>query len=171
MREQTRKIAVCGMMAALGVAVMLLGSMLGLGLYLSPMLAGLCLRIVGREWGGKYHLLVWAAVSLLCLMLISDAEQNLMFIGWFGWYPALRPRLQTLRPALRLPVKLLLFNGAVIALEALVTLVLVPEQMGLALAAALLVLGNVTFVLYDTAIPYLEAIAAGYLRRIFPGGR
>lgn len=168
MRQQTLRMAVCSMTAALGVVVMLLGAVLGLGTYLSPLLVGLCLIPVGKEYGTKYQLVVWAAVSLLCLMLVSDVEQNLMFIGLFGWYPVLRPRLQKLTRVLRFLIKLVLFNVIVAAIETLLLLVLVPEDMGTVFAIVLLALGNVTFFLYDTAIPYFELIVSRYLRKFFP---
>lgn len=168
MREQALKIAAGAMTAALGVVLMVLGAAVGLGTYLSPMLAGLCLIPAGRAWGVKYHLLLWAAVGLLCLMLVPDVEQDLMFLGLLGWYPALRPRLQKLAPVPRLLCKLLLFNAAVIALEALLLLVLVPETLGTAFALLLLAVGNVTFVLYDAAIPRFEVIMDRYFGRFFP---
>lgn len=168
MREQTQKIALCGMTAALGVVVMVLGAALGLGTYVSPMLAGLCLIPIGDRWGGKYQALLWIAVGTLCLMLVTDAEENLMFIGLFGWYPILRPRLQRLPRTPRLIVKLVIFNAVIVALEALVVLVLAPESMEVWLIAALLALGNVTFLLYDRLIPIFSAMAGRYLGRFLP---
>lgn len=168
MNDMPRKIAVGGMLAALGVVLMVLGSFLGLGMYLSPMLAGLCLLPAGRRWGRRWQLLLWAAVSLLCLMLVPDIEENLMFIGLLGWYPALRIRLQALPGVPRLLVKLVLFNGIILALEALITTYLVPEVFSPVLALSLLILGNVTFLLYDFAIPIFEAVLERYLQRILP---
>ena len=168
MNDMPRKIAVGGMLAALGVVLMVLGSFLGLGMYLSPMLAGLCLLPAGRRWGSRWQLLLWAAVSLLCLMLVPDIEENLMFIGLLGWYPALRIRLQVLPGVPRLLVKLVLFNGIILALEALITTYLVPEVFSPVLALSLLILGNVTFLLYDFAIPISEAVLERYLQRILP---
>lgn len=167
MKKNSKRIAVCGVTAALGVVIMLLGAVLGIGMYLAPMLVGACLIPIGREWGAKYQILLWAAISLLCLMLVSDLEENLMFLGLFGWYPILRPTLQKLSPVLRVVVKLLIFNVVVIALELLLLLVLAPESMGAAWTALLLILGNVTFLIYDFVIPKFELLAAKYLKRIF----
>ncbi|MGM9606928.1 MAG: hypothetical protein ACI3XJ_05430 [Oscillospiraceae bacterium] len=167
MKKNSKRIAVCGVTAALGVVIMLLGAVLGIGMYLAPMLVGACLIPIGKEWGAKYQILLWIAISLLCLMLVSDPEENLMFLGLFGWYPILRPTLQKLPPVLRVVVKLLIFNVVVIALELLLLLVLVPESMGAAWTALLLALGNVTFLIYDFVIPRFELLAAKYLKRIF----
>ena len=167
MKKKSKQIAVCGVTAALGVVIMMLGAVLGIGMYLAPMLVGVCLIPIRREWGAKYQILLWIAISLLSLILVSDPEENLMFLGLFGWYPILRPTLQKLRPVLRLIVKLLIFNVVVIALELLLMLVLVPEGMGTALTVLLLALGNVTSLVYDFAIPRFELLAAKYLKRIF----
>ena len=116
MKKRSRQMAVCGMTAALGVVLMVLGSILGLGMYLAPMLAGWLLIPAGREYGIKQQLLLWIAISLLCFMLVTDVEQNMMFAFLFGWYPALRPRLQKLKRPLAILVKLLIFNVLVIAM-------------------------------------------------------
>jgi len=168
MKEPSRRMAFCGIMAALGVVIMLLGSVLGLGMYLAPMLVGLCLVPIGRAYGKKYQLLLWIATSLLCMMLVPNVEQNLMLLCLFGWYPALRPALQKLPFMLRLGLKAALFNAIIIPLELLIMLVLVPEPTGAVFAVLLLILGNVTFLCYDFAIPAFEFIINKYLKKIFP---
>lgn len=163
--KASKRTAFCGMMAALGVVVLLLGSWTGVGAYLCPMLAGLLLLPVGREWGTRYQLLLWLAIGVLCLFLLADLEESLMFLGFFGWYPALRPRLEGLPVFLRWAVKLAVFNAVIIALESLLILVLVPQEMGRGLLVLLLVLGNVTFLIYDRLLPRAEMM---YVRRLRP---
>lgn len=167
MKEKSKRIAVCGVMTALGVVIMMLGAFLGIGIYLAPMLIGVCLIPIGREWGTKYHILLWIAISLLSVVLISNPEENLMFLCLFGWYPVLRPVLQKLTLILRVIAKLLIFNVIVIALELLLLWVLVPESIGTAWAVLLLVLGNVAFLIYDFAIPRFEILADKYWSRVF----
>jgi len=168
MKKQSKCMASCGIMAALGVVLMLLGSVLGLGMYLAPMLVGLCLVPIGKAYGKKYQLLLWIAISLLSIMLVPNVEQNLMFLCLFGWYPAFRPVLQKLPLTLCLGLKLAIFNAIVIPLELLIMFVLVPETTGTVFAAILLVLGNITFLCYDFAIPAFELIMEKYLKRFFP---
>lgn len=143
------------MLAAVCAVLMLLGAVLELGMYAAPLLAGICLLPYGQKYGIKYQIIVYLAVSFLSFILVPNIEQNLMFAGLFGWYPALRPALQGLSKLPRIVVKLLIFNVTIIAIEALVMLVLVPEVLGGGLIAALLVLGNITFILYDCIIPVL----------------
>ena len=166
MKKQSKRIAACGVTAALGVVIMLLGNVFGLGMYLAPMLVGLSLTAIGKEWGIKYQLLLWIAIGLLSMIMVSNLEQNLMFIGLFGWYPVFRPVLQKWKLLPRVVVKFLIFNVIVVALEAFLILVLVLESLGTGLTILLLVLGNVTFFVYDFAIPRFEFLAARYLKKI-----
>lgn len=155
------------MMAALGVVIMLLGAILGLGMYVCPMIVGLCLIPIGQDYGTKYQIMLWIVISILSFILVPNPEENLMFAGLFGWYPALWPKLQKLPKLPRFLLKLLLFNVTVIALESLIMLVLVPEVMETGMMFLLLVLGNVTFLLYDKVIPRFDAIAKKYLKKAF----
>ena len=145
---------------------MSLGTFLELGMYLIPMLIGMFLASIGHAWGKKFQILLWLAIGLLCVILVPSPEQNLMFLGLFGWYPILRPILQKLSKILRIVVKFLIFNIIVIGLESLVILVLVPESLGTTLTILLLVLGNITFFIYDLAIPRFEILIANYLKKV-----
>lgn len=164
--KQTKAIAFCGMMTAVGVVLLLLGGVLGIGTYAAPMLVGLLLLPVGRGWGRKYHALVWLAVGLLSLFLVSDVEESLMFLCFFGWYPILRPELQRLPKVLSWVLKFLIFNAVTISLELLVMLVLVPEALDAPFLLLLLALGNLVFLVYDLAIPKVEVNLTHRLGRL-----
>ena len=156
--EQTKRLTICAMMAAVSVVLMLLGAVLQLGTYAAPLLTGMVLIPIGNRYGRKYQVMLWLVISVLCFMLIPAAEQNMMFAGLFGWYPIAYPTLQKLTRLVRLPVKLLLFNAVVIAMEALLLYLIAPEAMEPGMVILLLVLGNVTFLLYDYLIPKTELI-------------
>lgn len=158
MRISARRMAICSMMAALSVVLMVLGAVLELGMYAAPLLAGLCFIPIGKKYGRKYHWMLYAVTSVLCLLLVPNMEENLMFVGLLGWYPILRPTLQKLPKLLQWVVKLAIFNVIVIAIEWLVMTVLVPEVVGGTLLWILLVLGNVTFLAYDFMIPKMEQL-------------
>lgn len=164
MKDQSKRIAVCSITAALGVVILLLGAVLGLGMYVCPVLVGLCLLPIGNRYGIKYQLTLWVVISILSFIFVPNPEENLMFAGLFGWYPALYPKLQKLPKLLRLLVKLLIFNGIVIALEALILLVLVPEVLSTVMILILLAVGNLTFLLYDKLIPRFPILAGRYLK-------
>lgn len=156
--KHSRLAATCGMTAALCVVVMLIGGILGIGMYVSPMIAGVCLIPVGRQFGRKYHALLWLAVSILCFILVPNVEANLMFLTLFGVYPLLQPLFQRLPVVWRWACKLLFFNVVFAAVEALVMLVLVPEAMPPVMVVLLLAVGNLTFILYDRLLPRMELL-------------
>lgn len=159
--------AYCGMAAALSIVLLLIGSIAELGMYAAPMFAGMLLVPIGNRFGRKYHVLLWLVVSLLGFMLIPSPEQNLMYLCLFGCYPILWPLFMRIkRRWLRIAAKLLFFNLVVVAVEALVMLLLVPESLGTALAAALLVLGNLLFIMYDFLVPRTEALLKKLAGRI-----
>lgn len=156
MRTSARRMAICAMMAALSVVLMVLGAVLELGMYAAPLLAGLCFIPIGQKYGRKYQWMLYAVTGVLCLLLVPNMEENLMFIGLLGWYPILRPSLQSLPKLLRWVIKLAFFNVIVAAIEWLVMTVLAPEAVGGVMLWILLVLGNITFIAYDLMIPRME---------------
>ena len=166
MKTKARMLAVCSMMCALGVVIMLLGSVLDLGMYLCPILVGLLLVLIGKKYGVKVQLSVWLVTAVLSILFVPNPEENLMFLCLFGWYPALYPVLQRLPRLFRLPLKLLLFNAIILGVETLIVKVLVPEVLTQTMIVILLVLGNLTFLVYDFAIPMLTALLGKYLARM-----
>lgn len=153
-------------MAAFSVVILLLGAVLGLGIYASPMIAGICLLPIGRTCGTKYHVILWIAVSILSFIFVPDVEENLMYLCLFGLYPILYPRFQKIPKGLRIVAKLLFFNVVFIAVEVLVMLFLVPEAMGTVLMVVFLLLGNLMFLCYDFIIPRAEMLLGKYLKKI-----
>lgn len=158
MRTSTKRMATCSMMAALCVVLMVLGAILELGMYACPLFAGLCFIPIGQKYGRKYHITLYVASSILCFLMVPNMEENLMFVGLFGWYPIVRPVLQKLPKVIRWICKLVIFNVVVIAIEWLVMMILVPEVMGDALLWVLLILDNITFLAYDFMIPKMEVL-------------
>ena len=153
------------MISALAVVIMLVGGLLELGTYAAPMIAGLCLIPIGKKYGRKYHLAIWGVVSIVSFLVVPYIEQDLIFLSLFGLYPVIYPTFQKLPKALRIITKLLYFNIITVAVEALVMLVLVPEIMNAAMITLLLLMGNITFLLYDFIIPRAELILDKYLGR------
>ena len=165
--KQSKRIAECGMTTALCAVIMILGGVLGIGLYASPMIAGLLLISPGKKYGGKYHLAMYLAVCAVSFLTVAEPEQNLMFLCFFGCYPMIRPRLEKIgvKP-LRIAAKLVYFNVVIFAVEALVMYVLVPEAMPFAAMAAFILLFNITFVCYDFIVPRFELLLKKYLGKL-----
>ena len=118
--------AYCGMAAALSVALMLLGAVVPVLMFIAPAAASLLIATVCMECGMKMALTAYGAVSLLSLLFVSDKEVALVFVFLLGYYPLVKPKFERIRPKLLRGVcKLLLCNGALAAMYGLV-LLLVP---------------------------------------------
>ena len=163
MKRKNRKswsMAYCGMVAALSVALMLLGALIPLAMFIAPAVAGFLIATVCVECGRTMAYTAYGAVSLLAVLFVPDKEVALIFVFLLGYYPLAKPKFERIRPAvLRIVCKLLLCNGAVLAMYGLVFL-LVPagsisqelRTTALAVSLATLAMGNVAFVLYDRAL-------------------
>jgi len=173
-REQNRKLthamAFCSLMAALGAALMTTGGMIPVLTYCSPLLAGVLLIPVLREYGEKWAWLTWLVTALLSLILSVDKEAAL-FYCFLGCYPILRRCFNRVRPKmLSRPLKLLYILAALAGLYALILLVLGLdigmedlESLGQYTAASGFLMLTVTMLLYDRVLTNLEIL---YERRL-----
>ena len=115
--------AYCGMAAALSVALMLLGAVVPVLMFIAPAVASLLIATVCVECGRTMALTAYGAVSLLSLLFVPDKEVALVFVFLLGYYPLVKPRFERIRlPLVRVLCKLLLCNGAVLAMYGLVLL-------------------------------------------------
>ena len=87
---QSRKIATCGVLCALAIVVMMLGSLIGVGTYAAPLIAIWLLLPVLGLFGRKAALTVFVAVALIGFMVLPDRELALIYCA-FGWWPAAKP--------------------------------------------------------------------------------
>ena len=129
-KTESQKIALCGVLSALSVVVLLVGNVLQIGTYAAPMLASFLLIPVLEDYGKKYALLLYAVVSLLSLFLVPDKELVLFYVLVLGYYPVLRVQLNNIRRGvLRWMAKFGCFNAAVVIMYALLIVVLAPPEL------------------------------------------
>ena len=111
------RVALSGIVAALGVALMLLTSLIPFGTYAFPCAAGALLVIIVIELNAKWALGVYAAVSLLSFFLAGDKEAVVYYILLLGYYPMLKNLIESkvrTKP-MRLLFKFAVFNAAAVA--------------------------------------------------------
>ena len=158
--------AYCGMAAALSVALMLLGAVIPVLMFIAPAVASFLIATVCMECGKTMAWTAYGAVSVLALLFVPDKEEALTFVFLLGYYPLVKPRFEHIRPALlRGTAKLALCNGSILLLYGLV-LLLVPggsisqdlKATALAVSLTTLAMGNVAFLLYDRALHNLLQI-------------
>ena len=145
--------ALGGVLAALAVVIMSMGTLIPVATYACPMLCALLVQVVLKTCGTRAAWAWYGAVALLSMLLAPDKEAAFVFL-FLGYYPILKPKLDRSRG--KWLWKLLLFNGAVLLMYWLLRAVLGLSQvisdfseMGFAMTVLLLILGNVTFFLLD----------------------
>lgn len=164
-RSDTKRLALCGVLAALALALMFLGGVLPFASIACPVLASLVLIPVYAETGKKWSAVWFLGVAVLAALLAPEKESAVLF-AFFGYYPMLRKYLNRLRPnALRWIAKLAYCTAAVLAAYSLMLFVFRLEaimqefaQYETLLLAVLLVMANVTFAIYDVLIGRLEIV-------------
>lgn len=165
MKNQSAKsMALGGVLAALAVVIMGLGGMIPVATFCCPVLSALLLVPVLQACGRRIAWAWYGAVALLSALLCPDKEAAGLFV-FLGYYPILKPRLDKLPKALAWGAKFLLFNLAAAVLYALLIWVMGMDglkeeflEMGAALFALTLVLGNLTFFLTDVLIGRLTLL-------------
>ena len=167
----SRKLALCGLLTALAVTLLLLGGIIPLATFCAPMLAMAVLLPILEEFGPGAAATAWGAAAILALLLVPDRETALVFV-FFGWYPILRPRLNRLPGRLpRLLAKLAVYGAVTVSLYGLVL-----RLMGLTadllegtrlMNGLLMVLGSVTFLALDRVLERLTVLWRRKLRKQF----
>ena len=156
--KQTGKVALGGVIGALALVVMLL-TVIPIATYALPAIAGALFIPLVIEWGPKMGLSIYAAVSVLSLIIAPDKEAAFLFVTFFGHYPTVKALLERhiRNKPLRWGAKLAVFNGCIIAAYALLIWLFAFsmdefELFGVSIPWLLLAAGNVVFVIYDMAL-------------------
>ncbi|MBQ7860309.1 MAG: hypothetical protein IJ347_09290 [Faecalibacterium sp.] len=153
------QIALCGVLGALALAVMQLGVVIPVAMYIAPAIASAMVMVVCVECGRRMAWTQYAAVALLSLLFVADREIAFVYL-FLGYYPLIKPYFEKLRPRLlQGAAKLLYFNLTILVMYLLLYSLFFPGQLaaglaglGLALAAGTLLIGNIAFLLLDRAL-------------------
>lgn len=170
--KKSTQVAMGGICAALCLFLIFLTCMFPFTQFAFPALAGIVLIAVVMENGVSTAVLVYAAVSILSLIIVPVKEAAFLFVGFFGYYPIIKAKLEKIKPRiLEYLVKFLIFNGSVIICYVILIYALglddVLDQTGLFgkySVLALLVLGNIMFAVYDFAITNLAYVYTHWFR-------
>lgn len=173
MRENSRKIALCGVLAALSAVMMFFGGLLPLATFTAPALAGMFLLPLALEFGKSSGLIAYAAVSFIAFFIVPDREISLIFIFFLGYYPIIKWSLDKIKSSIiQWGTKLLLFNAAIFSMYGIILFLfpiraVVEEFAGSSFwfTAALVLLANVAFIIYDLALVKIRLI---YYYRLRP---
>ena len=156
--SKSGKIALGGLLTALGVVLMFLTGLIPIGTYALPAIAGVLLIVAVIEIGAKWAWMIYAAVAVLSLLFAADKEAALLFVLFFGYYPVLKSFLERIsNKVLSWISKFAVFNVAVVACFFLaVNFLQLPED-------SFTVFGNAVFLIYDIA---LSGLVATYVEKL-----
>ena len=152
-RTPAAQIALGGVLGALAVVIMSMGTLIPVATYVCPMLCAMILKLVLNTCGCRIAWAWYGAVAILSLLMAPDKEAAAVFV-FLGYYPIVKPGLD--RKKLPWLWKALLFNVSVLVMYWLLMHLLGIDRiaaefegLGITMTAVLLILGNVTFYLLD----------------------
>ena len=160
MREKTYRTALGGILSALALSFLFMGSVLPFAEIAGPALASVCVLLTGTEFSVKAAFAVYSAVSVLGLIIVPDKESVLLFIFFLGWFPIFKMLIDgKLRPVPVLLIKLAVFNASVLLMYWLILKVFVMDQVAAEFSgyspfmyAAVIILSNITVIILDFAL-------------------
>lgn len=169
--RQSLKLAFCGVVSALSLALMFMALVIPALSYTLPAVCGMLLMAVAAEINRRAAFAVYICVDILGFILSPEKSAVILYILFFGYYPILKSLIEKISArVLEWAIKILVFNAAAVAVYYTAALVLTVSNdfFGLSGSAAmLLLLGmlNIAFVLYDVALTKLAAL---YMLKFHP---
>ena len=153
------QMALGGVLGALAVVIMSLGTLIPVMTYVCPMVCALLLEAVRLICGQRVAWAWYGAVAILGLLLSPDKEAAALFV-FLGYYPVVKPRLDGKK--LSWLYKGVLFNGSIVLMYFCLLRIFGMEalaeefrELGGIMLADLLLQGNVTFFLLDRLLSKL----------------
>ncbi len=171
------KVAFGGVIAALSVMLMLSTGLIPTLTYAIPAIVGALLMAVVIEISPVFASAIYAAVSILSLLVVADKEAAVMYAAFFGYYPIIKSFIERNTGKIASwVIKYIIFNASMIASYFVVAKVFMItfddiEFLGKFALPALLLVGNIVFVLYDIALTRLVTTYLlswrKYVKRVF----
>lgn len=172
LKNQSVRLAFCGMLTALAVAVMLCTYLIPAATYALPATAGVILIAAVIEIGASWAWPVYVASSVLSFLLAADKEAAVIYVLFFGYYPIVKALIERrkLKRGVTVLLKALVFNAAmVLYFFAALYILAIPREsfyfFGVYMPYAFLIFGNILFFLYDYTVSGMVML---YFQRIHP---
>ncbi len=169
--KNTVKITCSGVISALAVVLMLTTN-IPVTLYTVPCIAGILFMIPAIEFGTKWGFLCYGVTAVLSVILPTEREALIVFIGILGYYPILKMLIERIdKKPIELLIKFAVFNVSIIASYSVIIKILgynvfQNEYAGWKVTAiALLVVGNAVFFVFDYAVTSLIRLYFFKLRK------
>lgn len=157
MKNKTKNTAVCGLITALSVVLMMLTTLIPVFMYVIPIITGLLVLFVSDIADKKWGLGVYFSTAFLSVLLITDKEAALTYALFFGYYPLIKDVIEKLPKWGAWLLKLVVFNVAAVSIGAISFFLFGVSgeeynEFGKFTIPILLIMANVAFVLYDICL-------------------
>ncbi len=154
MKNKTKNTAICGLMTALSVVLMMLTTLVPVFMYVLPIVTGLLVLFTADVSNKKWGVGVFFSTAFLSLLLITDKEAALTYALFFGYYPLIKDVIDKLPKALAWILKFILFNCAAVGIGVMSFYLFGVSgeeynEFGKYTIPILLLMANVAFILYD----------------------
>lgn len=156
-------------LSALSVVLIFLSSMTFLDLTL-VMIASFAIVFAVIELNSKYPLLIYSVTSVLSLLIVPNRSTALFYVIIFGYYPMMKAIFERMHYIVAWVLKLSTFNTSVILMIVFSKYILHLDDIGIEYDIIVLLLANITFVLYDFLITRLTILYFVKLRTRFKIG-
>ncbi len=148
--KNTKRIAVSGILAAMSVAVIYIGTVSELFSYSGCLLSSFIILFLKIEYGTATAASVYGVVSVLLWLLLPDKSVAAIYTLIAGLYPLFKSFFDRIGKApLRWLCKLAAYNAAVVLLYFAARALFAPEAESPLLTAAVILLANIVFVFAD----------------------
>lgn len=181
--NRTKRIAVSGVLIALGVIILYVGSLIEVLNISMAAIASLICIIAVIEYGGLYPLMIFVATALLSMLLLPEKFTPTLYALLIGYYPILKELIERIGKGRAMPrrlasvihyvIKLVFFNIALAAVVLVAVYILILPESAEWLQIVTFGLANLTFLVYDLALTRMISMYVFRVRQRFrlPGGR
>ena len=171
--NHTIRVAFCGVLAGLGLALMFFTALLPMATFALPALAGLLMIMIVIEMGARWAWPTFAVVAILSVFFVPDKQAALLYVIFFGYYPILKALIERLKNKIvQWVLKYAVFNAAIVSAYFIaIYLLSIPADslslFGVSLPWVFWIAGNVIFFIYDIAITGVVMFYIKQLHKVF----
>lgn len=179
--DKTKKLTVGAVLSAIGVVLLLLGTLVEVLDLTMAALASFCCIFAVIEMGTGYAWMIYAVTGLISLVMMPQGVGGWIYALFFGYYPIVKCKFEKLKAPLAWLLKLLSANVAVTAYALISYFVFfgqsdslideISQLTGLnsiaVIIAVVYIVINVVFVVYDLALSRIIGFYFVKLRKKF----
>ena len=165
----TKKLTVCALLAALGVIIMYVGSLMEVLDISMSVLASLLCVIAVIEYGKSAPWMIFLVTSILAFLLLPNKSPAYFYAVFFGFYPILKEKFEKKPKVLCWILKEIVFNVCLAGMVVITVFLLIDPTKSTLInpftISAAVVLAEAVFILYDIALTRLISFYIFNLRK------